>query len=294
MTIRLRLFPLLFSLSTLCQAEIVVPDHSGQTVRLAKPATRIVSLAPHITEILYAVGAGASIIATVDASDYPPAARQIPRLGSHAGIDLEALLKARPDLVIAWKNGTPPALIEKMQALGLPLFVSQLDHVESLAREMERFGQLTGNTETSRNAAQRFRQRLADLETRYAQKPTVRVFYEIWNQPLMTVGGTQIISEVIRLCGGKNVFGSLRTLAPTVSVEAVLAARPEAIIAAGPENARSHWLNAWKQWPQLPAVARGNLFHIDPDLMHRHSQRLLEGAEQLCTQLDEARRRTHE
>jgi len=290
----LRLFTLLFSLSTLCQAEIVVPDHAGQTLRLAKPAVRIVSLAPHITENLFAIGAGGRIVATVDFSDYPPAAQKIPRLGNHTRIDLEALLTYQPDLVIAWKDGNPPALIDQLRALGLPIYVSQSVHIESLADELERYGQLTGQPGAGDDAAHRFRQRLADLNSRYAKKPTVRVFYEIWNRPLMTVGGTQVISEVIRLCGGENIFGHLRTLVPTVSIESVLAAKPEAIVTADPSDSQPQWLNAWKQWPQLPAVARGNLFHIHPDLMQRHTPRLLEGAEQLCTQLDEARRRTHE
>ncbi len=288
---RLWLVPALLLSTTLCHGEIAVQDHSGRTLRLERTATRIVSLAPHITEMLYAVGAGERIVATVDASDYPPAARHIPRLGSHAGIDLEALLNTRPDLVIAWKNGTPPKLIETMQTLGLPLFVSQIDRVENLASELEHFGQLTGNHAKGEQAARRFRQRLADLKARYAHQPAVRVFYQIWDRPLMTIGGTQILSEVIRLFGGENVFGQVQALAPTVSVEAVLAARPEAIIVAAPENTQAQWLSAWKAWTRLPAVAQGNLYHIHPDLMHRPSPRLLEGAEQLCQQLDEARSR---
>lgn len=291
MTMRLWLVPALLLSTTLCHGEIVVQDHSGRTLRLDRPATRIVSLAPHITEMLYAVGAGERIVATVDASDYPSAARSIPRLGSHAGIDLEALLNTRPDLVIAWKNGTPPKLIETMRALGLPLFVSQTDHVDSLAEELERYGKLTGNRATGEKAAHQFRLRLADLEAHYAPKPPVRVFYQIWDRPLMTVGGTQLLSEVIRLCGGENVFGQVQALVPTVSVEAVLAARPEAIIVAAPENTQAQWLSAWKPWARLPAVAQGNLYHIHPDLMHRPSPRLLDGAEQLCQQLDEARAR---
>jgi len=288
---RLPLFWLLICLSSLCHSQIQVRDDSGRTLTLAKPAQRIVSLAPHITETLFAAGAGEQVVGVVDYSDYPPAARKLPRLGSYERIDLEALLVQKPDLVIAWQSGTPLALIDKLRSLGLPVFISQSGRLASVADDLERYGQIVGKPQAGATAARQFRQRLAGLQTQYAGKPTVRVFYEVWNQPLMTIGGPQVISDVIRLCGGENVFAEMRAMAPTVSIEAVLAARPEAIVAAGMGEARPDWLDDWKKWPALPAVARGNLFHIHPDLMHRHSPRLLDGATQLCRQLDQVRSR---
>lgn len=287
--------PLLLSLllccSALSQAEVVVRDDAGQTLRLAQPAARIVSLAPHITETLFAAGAGEFIVGVVEYSDYPPAAQKLPHLGSYERIDLEALLALKPDLVIAWQSGNPPALIEKLRALGLPVYISQSGKLESVADDLERYGRLVGKSATGDAAARHFRQRLAELRANYSGKAPVRVFYEVWNQPLMTVGGPQVISDVIRLCGGENVFGQLRTMAPAISIEAVLAANPEAIIAAGMGDARPEWLDDWKKWPRLAAVARGNFFHLHPDLMHRHTPRLLDGVERLCQQLDVARHR---
>lgn len=287
----MRLLCLLFWLcsSSLCHGDLAVIDDSGHILRLNQPARRIVSLAPHLTEILYAAGAGSRIIATVEFSDYPPEARALPRIGSYERIDLESLLRLKPDLVIAWRSGTPTAVIEKIRSLGLPLYLHHATRIEDVARDLERFGDLSGQKKTGAAAAENFRRQLAQLRHRHAKKPRIRVFYEVWNSPLMTVGGPQVITDVIHLCGGENIFSDLPRLAPVVSLEAVLAAQPEAIVAAGMGNARPEWLDDWKKWASLPAVAQGNLFHIHPDLMHRHSPRLLEGADRLCQLLELAR-----
>lgn len=285
------LLSLLLAFATCVRADVIVRDDAGQTVRLNAPAQRIVSLAPHITELLYAAGAGSRLVGAVEYSDFPEAAKKLPRLGGYERIDLEALLALKPDLVIGWQSGTPAAQIDKIRALGLVVFLSQPNKIGDVAVDLERYGQLAGTTAVAAPAAAAFRQRLATLRARYSARPTVRVFYEVWNQPLMTVGGSQIISDVLRLCGGENVFVQLNSMAPTVSVEAVLAANPEAIVAAGMGDARPEWLDDWKKWPRLTAAQRGNLFHIHPDLMHRHTPRLLDGSEQLCRHLETARSR---
>ncbi|MBS1199163.1 MAG: iron complex transport system substrate-binding protein [Proteobacteria bacterium] len=270
-------------------ADIVVRDDSGADIRLKSPARRIVSLAPHITENLYVAGAGAYVVGVTDYSDYPPVARQLPRIGQSGRMDMEALLALKPDLVIAWQGGTPTTQIEKLKALGLAVFLVRSDRMASVASDIEYYGQLAGTPETANRAAAQFRQRLAALRTTYSGKAPVRVFYQIWQRPMMTVGARQLITDAIRLCGGENIFGQLSTLAPTVNVEAVLAARPQVIIASGNNAARPPWLDEWKRWPQLEAVRRNQLYHIDPDLIQRHTFRLLEGAEQLCQQIDSAR-----
>jgi iron complex transport system substrate-binding protein len=272
-------------------APIELTDDSGRTVRLPAPARRIVSLAPHITETLYAAGAGAAVVGAVDYSDYPPAARQLPRVGGYSRLDLEAILRLKPDLVIAWESGNPPAQIDKLRALGLPIFLSQPDSMDDIAVQLENFGRLAGREASAAEAAAAFRTRLAHLRATYAGKPRVRVFYQIWKTPLMTVGRPQIISRAIALCGGENVFGDLPERAPTVSLEAVLAANPEAIIATGMGEARPEWLDDWKRWPRLLAVQRGNLFHMNPDILQRHTPRLLDGTERLCQALETARQR---
>ena len=272
-------------------AELVLKDDSGREVRLKGPARRIVTLAPHATEMLYAAGAGEWLIGTVDYSDFPPAAKKVPRVGSYDRFDLEAISALKPDLVIAWETGNPAAPVEKMRALGLTVYASQPNRMEDVAGQLERLGQLAGTEAAANQAAERFRQRLAGLRAGNAGKPKVRVFYQIWKAPLMTVGGPQIISSAIELCGGENVFGKLTQMAPTVSVEAVLEADPEAIVATGMGDARPEWLDDWNKWTRMTAVKRGNLFHIHPDLMQRHTPRILDGAEQLCAALDVARSR---
>ena len=295
MTLRFLIpLPALFiaaSLSTPARADVVVKDDTGQSVRLKAPALRIVSLAPHITENLYAAGAGSRLVAAVSYSDWPEAAKKLPRVGSYDRVDLEAIVAQKPDLVVAWESGNAPAHLAKLKALGIPVYVSQPKHIDDVASEIERLGQLAGTDAAAQQAAQTFRNHHAALKARYASKPPVRTFYQVWNAPLMTVNGQHIISDVIKLCGGDNVFAGLGQLAPTVTEEAVLAANPEAILASGMGESRPEWLDAWKRWKQLTATARDNLFFVPPELLQRHTPRLLDGAERLCAHLETARSR---
>jgi iron complex transport system substrate-binding protein len=270
---------------------VEVIDDVGTRLRLAQPAQRIISLAPHLTETLFAAGAGERVVGSVEYSNYPPAAAAIARVGSYAQIDLERVIALRPDLIIGWQSGNAAAHLARLRALGFAVYVSQPDRIEDVASEIERLGVLAGSTAVADAAAASFRQRLAALQMRYGQRPPVPTFYQIWKQPLMTVGRRQIISDVIRLCGGENVFGSLETMAPTVTVEAVIAANPEAIVASGMSESRPEWLDDWQGWTSIKAVARDNLFFVPPDLIQRHTPRLLEGAELLCQHLETARSR---
>jgi len=289
--IRLLVSLLLATCAATARAEIVVTDDSGATVRLSAPAMRIVSLAPHITETLFAAGAGERIVGTVDYSDYPEAAKAIRRVGGYSKLDLEAVAGLKPDLVIAWQSGNAGTHLDKLKNLGLPIYVTQPDRMEDIARNIEHYGRLAGSGAVADAAARNFRARLAQLRTRYGDRPKVRVFYQVWKSPLTTVNDKQIISDAIRLCGGENVFGKLVGLAPNVSAEAVLAANPEAIVASGMDDGRPEWLDDWRRWTQVTAVARGNLFYIPPSIIQRHTPRLLDGTERLCGQLETARQR---
>ncbi len=273
------------------RAEIIVRDDTGAFVRLAAPAQRIVSLAPHITETLFAAGAGERIVGAVDYSDFPEPAKRVPRVGSHAALDLEAIVALKPDLAIAWVSGNPQAHVARIRALGIPVFLSRPERIDDVAANLERYGELAGAQAVAQQAAARFRSRLQGLRDSYGAQRRVRTFYQIWQQPLATVGGGQVISDVIRLCGGENVFAHLKALAPRVTIEAVLAANPEAIVASGMDVARPEWLDDWRRWPQLGAVQRDNLFFVPPDLIQRFTPRMADGAEQLCRHLDTARRR---
>ncbi|MBX3675748.1 MAG: cobalamin-binding protein [Rhodocyclaceae bacterium] len=272
-------------------ADIAVRDDTGQTIRLARPAQRIVSLAPHITENLFAIGAGGRVVGTVDFSNFPEAAKRIPRVGGYEKIDLEAVAALRPDLVIAWESGNIASHVAKLKAIGLPVLLTDTKRIEDVPADLERLGELSGARDEARAAAAQFRSRLAALTARHAARPRVATFYQVWNQPLMTVGGGQIISDAIHLCGGDNVFAGLRQMAAAVTVEAVLAANPEAIVASGMDEARPEWLDEWRRWPALTAVARNNLFFVPPDHLQRHTPRILDGIERLCGHLDTARSR---
>ncbi|MCB1895417.1 MAG: cobalamin-binding protein [Zoogloeaceae bacterium] len=270
---------------------VTLEDANGQVLTLAAPARRIVSLAPHITELVYAAGAGGQLVGVVNFSDYPPAAAALTQIGSYNALDLEAIASLRPDLALGWRSGNREAHLARLRALGIPVFVSEARSLEEVAASIEQIGTLAGTGEVATAAADAFRERHALLRSRYQAEPPVRMFYQVWNDPLMTINGEHLISAVIRLCGGVNVFAGLDQLAPKINQEAVLAADPEAIVASGMDQARPEWLDDWRRWRGLTAVGRDNLFFIPPDLLQRHTPRVLDGAEQLCGQLDTARER---
>jgi iron complex transport system substrate-binding protein len=282
--------PLLLTLASLpARAEIVVTDVGGTTIRLAAPARRIVSLAPHITELLFAAGAGDRVVGNVEFGEYPLAARTLPKVGGYSRLDLEAIVALKPDLVMGWESGNAPAAVSRLRSIGLVVHISQPNRIEDIAGELELVGKLAGVEASANKAAAAFRERYANLVARFSKRPPVDVFYQVWKQPLMTVNGNQIISDAIRLCGGRNVFAQLPVLAPTVTVEAVIAANPEAILASGMGDSRPEWLDDWKRWKTLTAVARDNLYFVPPELIQRHTPRILEGTEILCTHLEKTR-----
>jgi iron complex transport system substrate-binding protein len=274
---------------SLAHAEIAVTDDAGQPVRLARPAMRIVSLAPHATELLFAAGAGAQVVATVEFANFPAAAKTLPRIGSFAAFDLERIAALKPDLAIAWGSGNSPGQVAQLKRLGIPVFVNEPQRLEDIPASLRRLGQLAGTADVAEQAASAFEQRRATLAARHAGKCPVTLFYEIWNQPLMTVGGTHIISSAMALCGGRNVFAALSQPAAAVELEAVIRANPAAIVASGMGEERPEWLDDWRRWPQLQAVQQGHLIFIPPDLLQRHTPRILDGTAMLCAALDRVR-----
>jgi iron complex transport system substrate-binding protein len=277
------------------QASVTATDDSGATVSLAAPAQRVISLAPHVTELIYAAGGGAKLVGAVSYSDYPPEAKQVPRVGDNKALDLERIVALKPDLIVIWRHGNAQAQLERLRELHIPLFFSEPHQLDDVAATLTRLGTLLGTSSTADAAASTFRQDIAQLRTRYTNRPPVTVFYQVWNQPLMTLNDTHMISDVITLCGGRNVFANLAPLVPTVSTEAVLAANPEAIVTASagattPDKPLPQF-ETWRAWPNLKAVARNNLFAIDGDLIDRPAPRIAQGAAQLCEDLEVARSR---
>jgi iron complex transport system substrate-binding protein len=270
-------------------AEISVIDDTEKSVTLANPARRIISLAPHVTELLYAAGAGSRIVGAVEYSDYPADAKRIPRVGSGFGFDMEAIVAMQPDLIIAWQSGNPSWQVARLSSLGVPVFVTEPRRLDDVAGLLERLGRLAGTEVVAAKTAGEFRRQRAQLQARYSGRPPVTVFYQVIDAALLTVNGQHLINDVIDLCGGQNVFSGLPALTPRVDVESVLQKNPDALLASGHAPLWPAWRERWRAWPAFSAAARGNLFFIPPDLIHRHSPRILQGAEQVCAALDKAR-----
>lgn len=282
---------LLWLAATVSHATLLqIQDDRGQVVRINAPVARIVTLTPHLTELVFAAGAGGKLVGVSANSDYPIAARKLPVIGGAGKADLERIVALKPDVVLAWLSGGQRADVERLEALGIPVIVTEPRRIEDIAHHIELIGRLAGAGYEATRAAHQFRNELRLLRTRYADRRPVSVFYQVWREPLMTINGQHIISEVIRLCGGRNVFETLPTLAPTVSMEALLAANPEAIIVSGPAANREALLAEWRDHTRLRAVYAGHVYFSDADLMHRATPRMLEGAKGMCEDLERARR----
>lgn len=271
-------------------APLQTQDDRGQVVRINAPVKRIVTLTPHLSELTYAAGAGSKLVGVSANSDYPAGARKLPVIGGAGKADLERIVALKPDLVLAWLSGGQRADVDRLEALGIPVLVTEPRRIDDIARHIELIGRLAGTGYEATRAAHRFRSDLRLLRTRYADRRGVSVFYQVWREPLMTINGQHIISEVIRLCGGRNVFEALPTLAPTVSMEALLAANPEAIIVSGPLANRDALLAEWRDHTRLRAVFSGHVYFSNADLLHRATPRMLEGAKGMCEDLERVRR----
>ena len=273
---------------------ISVIDDTDREVRLDAPAERIVSLAPHITEVLFAIGAGDRVIGATDHSDYPEPAADIPRVGGYTSLDLERILAKEPDLVVAWESGNSRSHIERLRELGLTVYISEPRGFDGVASSMERMAELAGTAEQGRAEAQRFLQEIEALRAEYADRDPVPLFYQVWDQPLMTVNNEHLIAEAIEVCGGETVFGHLDRLVPRMDREAVIHADPEVIIGGGMGEDNPAWVEAWREWDNMLAVRRDNLFFLPPSLLQRHTPRIAEGTALMCEDLQTARDRRPE
>lgn len=274
--------------STVSAQSISVIDDNGSTVSLTGPAQRIISLAPSLTELLFVAGAGNRIVGVSEYSDHPPQAQGIPIVGRYDLLDMEAIVGHNPDLIVAWRSGNPQAAVQRLIDLGFNVYVAEPRTLLSIADQIEKLSTLAGTQATGQAASNYFREQLERLRLRYEDSVKIPVFYQVWNEPLISVGGDELINDIITLCGGRNIFADLG-LAPKVSVESVLMRDPALIIASGMDIARPEWLDEWRRWPQLQAVAKEALFFIPPDLVQRHSLRVLGGALQMCAQIDSVR-----
>ncbi len=270
-------------------ADIAVVDDTGRRIALQHPVHRIVSLAPHITELLFAAGAGALVVGVSAFSDFPPQAAGLPRVSSGAGIDIERVLRLRPDLVVAWDSGNSATQVARLETLGLRVFRSEPRAIDDIATSLERFGQLAGTSAVAQAAAQAFRADVTALRGEYAGRVPVNVFYQIGQQPLMTVNGEHIISHWLQVCGARNPFADLPALVPIVDVEAVVAENPEAMIADWYTGRTDAWQARWRQFPFLDAVRRDRFLVVPDETLDRQTPRAVQAARALCAAIDKVR-----
>jgi len=274
---------------TLALGGALIWSGGPQRVRAADTAPRIISLSPHITELLFAAGAGDRIVGVDDSSDYPPAVAAIARVGEPAALDVEGLLKLKPTLIVLWDSGTPASRKAELSRLHLPLYVTDEHRLDDIASTLLELGRLAGTETVAVAAAHSYREELAQLRSQYAARTRLKVFYQVWDRPMYTLSGGHMVSEVLSLCGGDNIFADLSTLAPAVDREAVLTRDPDVILiaATGAEGARQ--IAEWGRFGTLRAVRRHHVFTVDPSLVGRMAPRILQGAREVCGVLDAAR-----
>jgi len=280
---------MLLGLLAIPAAGAAPPDDRGVAPRLSAAAARIVTLAPHLAEIVFSAGAGDRLVGVARYSDFPPAVQHVPRIGDAARVDVERILALKPDLVLAWRSGNQASDIARLERMGQRVFVTEPRRLDDIDRLLRAVGALAGSEEAAGRTALALQADIAALRARHAGLAPVRVFYEIWHRPLLTVNGEHMISDVIALCGGINVFAAVPLLTPAVSLEAVLAARPEVILggssSATPRQFEAQWRNH-----EVATLGRVPAFHIAPDDIQRATPRIVNGARAICRILDEVRR----
>ncbi len=259
----------------------------AQAAESATP--RIVSLAPHLTELAFAAGAGEHVVGTVEYSDYPRAARKLPSVGNAWRVDLERLVSLQPDVVLAWDEGTPVELVSRLEAMALRVVTVPTYSLQDVADALRQIGRLAGTQQQAEAAAERFEAELETLSGRPAGEREMSVFVQLDDRPLYTVNGRHIIDEIVTRCGGRNVFAELQQLAPAVSIEAVLARDPDVIL--NTDGTAAETLAQWSRWTELEAVKAGTIYALAPDTIARPTPRILEGMAEACAALEDARER---
>jgi iron complex transport system substrate-binding protein len=268
-----------------------VIDDDGKTIELDKPAERIITLAPSLTEMIYSINAENKLVATVEYSNYPEAAKKKPRIGNYERFVLERLISYKPDLVVAWSSANNGQQLKQLEKLNIPVYRSEPRELLDISRTIRNLGILTGQQQKAMQIANDFDMGLERLTEDNKNKRRLKAFYQVWHQPVYTVNGQHVISKIMRICGLKNIFTDAQVLAPKVTVESVIKRNPDMIIASGMATAQPEWLDKWRQWPAIHAVAYDNLFFIHPDLIQRQTVRLLDAARIMCQQADIARSR---
>lgn len=283
-----RVLAMALACTNAASAPVSVRDDAGQVLTLPAPARRVVALAPHLTELVFAAGAGARLVGVMRYSDYPAAALSLPVVGDAFAVNLEAVAALKPDLLLVWRSGMNPRQQERLRDLGVPIYESESTTVDGVAETLRRLGRLMATDASAQAAATRTEAHWQALRARYSGRPPVRVFYQLWHEPLMTVSQGHLIDQAISACGGLNVFARQGTLTPTVSWEAAVAANPQLVVTAAAKDEPPH-LEAWQRFARVDAVRRQQLKVVDGHRLARMTPRFVDGAENLCELIEQAR-----
>jgi iron complex transport system substrate-binding protein len=273
-------------------APLIVHDDTGAVVTLPDRSCRIVSLAPGTTAMLYAVGAGSCLIGTIAHSKEPEEAVRVPVIGDAETLDFEQLIALRPSVVVVAVDVVQRMRIDRLRALGLPVYEVHVTSLDGMPRSLRRLGELTGTSTAAAAAAQKLENELTALKSRYQQRAPLRVLYQIWDRPIYTVGGRHVITDALRLCGARNIFDELSTAAPAVTREAVLARDPELILASAPPASARQWLEEWRRFPMMTAVRNGRLVSYSDERIDRMGPSVIAATAHLCDAIDAARATT--
>tara|TARA_B100002019_G_scaffold60352_1_gene51722 strand:- start:329 stop:1240 length:912 start_codon:yes stop_codon:yes gene_type:complete len=264
-------------------------DDLGNELFLENPASRIIVLGPNLVEIFFSIGVGSKIIGVDEASDYPIEVKKIKKIASYNSINYEEIASLSPDLIFMWSTGFSFSKIKKLKDLGIPVYLSQPKKILDIEKLIRSAGYLTGNTRLSDEVASKFVDELNTYKKKYEHKTKIPVFYQVWDEPLQTLNGDHIVSDIIELCGGINIFNSMHEIAPKVTIESVILNNPSVILIGAKGKSKNIWLDNWSNWQIINAVKNNQIFIINPDLVVRESPRIIQGVEEVCDILDKAR-----
>jgi iron complex transport system substrate-binding protein len=260
---------------------------------------RVITLAPHLAEIVAAAGGAERLIGVSAYSNYPDSVKNLPIISDARSVDLEKMKQLRPDLIIYWRGGMPETLIESIKKTfsqasnGREVQIISIEpkKLSDISQDIETIGKVLGTQAIANKNAKEFNAQIATLKSKYQSpnKRKVRVFYQVWPQPLMTLNQDHLITEIIHICGGEQLFAKEKLLVPIVSREAVVAANPEIIFTAANSSSMKVDWSMWTSIPQLDATKKKAFIVLEDDLISRPSPRVIQGAYKICSEIDNIR-----
>ena len=282
----LTLSVLLGSIGSAQAAPVCVTDDTGRSVCPETSIERVISLSPGSTELIFAAGGGSRVVGVDEHSDYPAEVASIDRIGGYPNISVESIAALKPDLIVAWAGGNSPQLTAMLESLGIPLFYINPQSFSDVASAIRRLGVVFDAEALANQSADNVEQRYRAIVAQYENKKPVTVFYEVWNNPLMSINSNHIIHQVIDVCGGKNIYADAWTQVPRVSIESLIAANPEVISSSTFIKDGKTIEERWSQWHNISAVKNNAYISVSGDLISRPTPRALDAAQEFCEQLD--------